>query len=93
MHKKLSHPPDCVIYTCCGSKCKKRGGKHLYKELKAWVKKEHVKGTVQVIKTGCTDRCKMGPVIAVMPENKWHLEVSEEKAKQIFENILINRMS
>jgi (2Fe-2S) ferredoxin len=85
MSKNLHRVPDCVIYTCCGSKCKKNGGKHLYKHLKARVKEEHLKGKVQVIKTGCTDRCKLGPVVAVMPVNEWYLEVSEEKADAIFE--------
>jgi (2Fe-2S) ferredoxin len=84
MSKNLYRVPECVIYTCCGSKCKKNGGKHLYKHLKSRVKAEHLKGAVQVIKTGCTDRCKLGPVVAVMPENAWYLEVSEEKATEIF---------
>jgi (2Fe-2S) ferredoxin len=75
---------ECVFYVCCGSKCKKRGGKHLYKDLKKRVKASHHKRTVQVIKTGCTDRCKMGPVVAVMPVNKWYVEVSEVKADDIF---------
>ena len=77
--------PDCVLYTCCGSKCKKKGGKHLYKSLKSRVKEAGLRRTVQVIKTGCTDRCKMGPVISVMPANQWFLEVTEENAFQIFD--------
>jgi len=85
MHKKLSQAPDCIFYTCCGSKCKKRGGKHLYKMLKSEVKTRHLRPHVQVIKTGCTDRCKLGPVISVMPANKWYLEVSDEKARNIFD--------
>ena len=80
----MKYKPECVLYTCCGSKCKKRGGKHLYKMLKHEVKTAGVKRRIQVIKTGCTDRCKMGPVVAVMPDNEWFLEVTEEKALQIF---------
>lgn len=82
MSKKIPNP-DCVLYACCGSKCKKRGGKHIFKELKSRVKAAHLKGSIQVIKTGCTDRCKWGPVVAVMPENKWYLEVSSEQAVAI----------
>ncbi|HEY5746526.1 MAG TPA: (2Fe-2S) ferredoxin domain-containing protein [Chryseolinea sp.] len=78
--KHFSRPPECVLYVCCGSKCKKSGGKHLYKQLKSEVKHRHLKRQVQVIKTGCTDRCKMGPIVAVMPKNEWHLQVSEEMA-------------
>ena len=83
MHKDFTKAPECILYTCCGSKCKKRGGKHLYKLLKSKIKERHLRRKIQVIKTGCTDRCKMGPVVAVMPANKWHFEVSEEKALEI----------
>jgi (2Fe-2S) ferredoxin len=48
------------------------------------LKEYRLKGSIQVIKTGCTDRCKMAPVVAVMPENEWYLEVSEEQAREIF---------
>ena len=80
---KFSHTPECVFYVCCGSKCKKAGGKMLYKKLKGEVKHRHLRKKVQVIKTGCTDRCKWGPVIAVMPENTWHLEVTDHAALKI----------
>jgi (2Fe-2S) ferredoxin len=82
---KHSEAPECVFYTCCGSKCKKRGGKHLYKSLKERVKEAGLRRHVQVIKTGCTDRCKMGPVMSVMPANQWFLEVSEESAHHLFD--------
>ena len=79
----MKHKADCVLYTCCGSKCKKKGGKHLYKFLKSEVKLQGFKRTVQVIKTGCTDRCKHGPIIAAMPANEWYFHVDETVALQI----------
>ena len=82
--KYFSRSPECVFYVCCGSKCKKKGGKQLYKRLKSELKHGHSKANVQVIKTGCTDRCKKGPVLAVMPQNEWYLEVTEETGMQIF---------
>jgi (2Fe-2S) ferredoxin len=82
--KHYSQSPECVFYVCCGSKCKKKGGKPLLKVLKGEMKHRQLKSRVQVIKTGCTDRCKSGPVLAVMPTNEWHLEVSENRAIDIF---------
>jgi len=81
--KEYSQAPGCIFYVCCGSKCKKRGGKHLYKQMKSWVKERRLKRAVQVIKTGCTNNCKHGPVVAVMPKNEWHFGVSEEKAMSL----------
>ncbi|MBT1700130.1 (2Fe-2S) ferredoxin domain-containing protein [Fulvivirgaceae bacterium PWU4] len=82
-----AHTPACVLYVCCGSKCKKHGGKQLYKRLKSSVKERSLKRKMQVIKTGCTDRCKIGPVIAVMPQNTWHTHMDEEKATSLFEQV------
>jgi (2Fe-2S) ferredoxin len=87
MSKDRSIVPECVLYACCGSKCKKHGGKELYKFLKAEVKARHLRRTVQVIKTGCTDRCKHGPVLAVMPQNEWHLHVDPVRGKQVLDAI------
>lgn len=83
--KDSSIRPECVLYVCCGSKCKKRGGKHLYKFLKSAVKENRLRPKVQVIKTGCADNCKAGPMIATMPENKWHKEMDEQKALKLLE--------
>lgn len=88
MSKDYHIQPECILYVCCGSKCKKRGGKLIYKQLKGAVKENHLKKQMKVIKTGCTDNCKHGPVITVMPRNEWHFHVDESKASAIFESTL-----
>jgi NADH:ubiquinone oxidoreductase subunit E len=85
MSKDFSPITECILYVCCGSKCKKRGGKHLYRQLKQSVKEKRLKLKVQVIKTGCTDHCKRGPVITMMPKNEWHFEANDEKALSLLE--------
>jgi NADH:ubiquinone oxidoreductase subunit E len=90
MSKDLAYTPECILYVCCGSKCKKRGGKHLYKQLKQSLKEKHLKRKVQVIKTGCTDHCKRGPVIAAMPKNEWHFEMNEGKAVSLLVELISN---
>lgn len=59
----------------------------MYKQMKNWVKERSLKRRMQVIKTGCTDHCKRGPVVAVMPKNHWHFEVVDEKAFRLFEEL------
>jgi NADH:ubiquinone oxidoreductase subunit E len=85
--KDFSHTPGCILYVCCGSKCKKRGGKLLYKQLKSSVKERSLKRKMQVIKTGCTDNCKRGPVVTVMPANEWHFQVNEETVVSLIEQL------
>lgn len=86
--KHFSRAPECVLYVCCGKKCKAKGGKHLFKQLKSEVRLRHLKKVVEVIKTGCTDRCKAGPVIATMPKNEWHLEMNEQRAVQLLDSTM-----
>lgn len=80
--------PECVLYVCCGGKCKKRGGKELYRSLKSEVKSRKQKHAVQVIKTGCTDRCKHGPIVALMPQNEWHQNVDQHRGRHILHDLL-----
>jgi NADH:ubiquinone oxidoreductase subunit E len=87
MSKHLADQRDCILYVCCGSKCRKRGGKDLYKQLKTVVKERSLKKIMQVIKTGCTDNCKTGPVIAVMPANEWHLHMDERKTAALVDEL------
>lgn len=79
--------PESVLYVCCGSKCKKRGGKHVFRCLKADVKEKQLKKNMKVIKTGCTDNCKHGPIVVAMPDNEWWTHVDDEKAKAIFKRV------
>jgi (2Fe-2S) ferredoxin len=85
--KHFSRAPECVLYVCCGSKCKAKGGKHLFKQLKKEVKHRHLRKDIEVIKTGCTDRCKAGPIISIMPMNSWHLQVDEQRAAQLLDSV------
>lgn len=88
MSKDRVQKPECLFYVCCGSKCRKRGGKAVFKALKAEVRARRLKRVVQVIRTGCTDRCKHGPVLAVMPRNEWHLGVGESHAAHILDEVI-----
>jgi NADH:ubiquinone oxidoreductase subunit E len=72
--------PECILYVCCGSKCRKQGGKQRFKQLKNAVKERGLKSEIQVIKTGCTGNCKRGPIVAMMPRNEWHIHVDEKQA-------------
>lgn len=81
--------PQSVIYVCCDSKCKKKGGKEISKMYKQLIKDHGLKGKVAVIKTECTDNCKLAPVMCFQPQNRWYLEVKKEEASSIFEENLI----
>ncbi len=70
--------PDHIIYICTGSKCDKKDAKETYKKAKKLIKSAKGK-SIEIIKTECTDRCKMAPVACFQPENKWVLNYKQDE--------------
>ena len=85
---KPFHIPNQVIYICTGSKCKKNGGKELCKLFRDQAKSAGLKDTVEIIKTDCTDRCKVAPVLSFQPQNIWLHNVTEYQVPQLFRQYL-----
>lgn len=83
--------PDKVIYVCTGSKCKKKGGKENGKALRELIKSMGLKGSVEVVKTECTDRCDFAPVMCFQPDNYWMHHVTEQQAVQAFKEHILNK--
>jgi (2Fe-2S) ferredoxin len=80
--------PEKAIFVCVGSKCGKRGGKDMCKELKDQLKQYGLKDKVEIIKMECTDRCKFAPVLSVQPANVWFKEYEERDAIRILQTTL-----
>ena len=85
--------PESIFYVCCGKKCKKRGSKLILSQLKSEVKDRGLKKRIQVIRTGCTDHCKHGPIVTIMPQNEWVTEVDGDKVREIFARVVSNQKS
>jgi len=77
--------PDRVLYICTGSKCSKRGGKHLYKNVKAFEK--YYGGDVEVIRIECSDRCDYAPVCNIQPDNIWLKEYAEKDVLKLLQKL------
>ena len=80
--------PERVIYVCTGSKCSKRGGKELYKNVKAFSKYYGDKNDLEVIQVDCFDRCKFAPVCNIQPDNIWLKEYHEKEVLKVLQIIM-----
>jgi NADH:ubiquinone oxidoreductase subunit E len=78
--------PDKVVYVCVGNKCAKKGGKDLYKSVKAYLKYTGRKEKIEIIKVDCSDRCKFAPVLSIQPDNIWLKEYTEKEVLLLLEN-------
>jgi NADH-quinone oxidoreductase subunit F/NADP-reducing hydrogenase subunit HndC len=71
------------ILTCGGTACQSNKGVEIYEGLIAEAEKQGVKDKVQVIKTGCFGFCERGPIVKVLPENSFYVDVKPEDAAEI----------
>ncbi|AEF86549.1 NADH dehydrogenase [Treponema primitia ZAS-2] len=71
------------ILTCGGTACQSNKGVEIYEGLIAEAKKQGVGDKVQVIKTGCFGFCERGPIVKVLPDNSFYVDVKPEDAEEI----------
>jgi NADH:ubiquinone oxidoreductase subunit F (NADH-binding)/(2Fe-2S) ferredoxin len=71
------------ILTCGGTGCESNKGDVIYNNLIAEAEKLGVKGEVQIVKTGCFGFCERGPIVKVLPEDSFYVDVKPEDAKEI----------
>ena len=48
------------------------------------------KGGVRINTAGCLDRCELGPVMVIYPEETWYTYVDKEDLDEIIEEHLVN---
>jgi (2Fe-2S) ferredoxin len=72
--------------------CEDHGASELRAYLKKRVKEEGLSGPggLRVNSAGCLDRCALGPVMVVYPNETWYRYHSKEDIDEIFEHHLKN---
>lgn len=69
---------------------------HRAAELHAYAKKKVASlglngaGKIRMNKAGCLDRCELGPVLVVYPDETWYTFMDESDIDEIIESHLIN---
>jgi len=85
-------PYNHFILTCGGTGCESNKGDEIYRSLIAEAEKLGVKEEVQIVKTGCFGFCERGPIVKVLPEDSFYVDVKPDDAREIIaEQILKGR--
>ncbi|MBE6350175.1 MAG: NADH-quinone oxidoreductase subunit NuoF [Spirochaetaceae bacterium] len=71
------------ILVCGGTGCESSKADDIYKNLLAEAENFGVSDKVQIVKTGCFGFCEKGPIVKVLPEDSFYVEVTPEDAKDI----------
>ena len=71
------------ILVCAGTGCESSKAIEIYEALAREAEAQGVKNEVQVVKTGCFGFCEKGPIVKVLPQESFYVEVKPGDAKEI----------
>ncbi|WP_422478563.1 NADH-ubiquinone oxidoreductase-F iron-sulfur binding region domain-containing protein [Pleomorphochaeta sp. DL1XJH-081] len=71
------------ILVCGGTACESSKANDIYEALVSELKVQGVSDEVQVVKTGCFGFCEQGPIVKILPEDSFYVQVKPEDAKEL----------
>ncbi len=71
------------ILVCGGTACESSKANDIYEALISELKAQGVSDEVQVVKTGCFGFCEQGPIVKILPEDSFYVQVQPEDAKEL----------
>ena len=77
------------ILVCGGTGCESSNADGIYNNLQSEAKAAGVSDKVQIVKTGCFGFCEKGPIVKVLPEDSFYVEVKPEDAKEIINEQIV----
>ena len=77
------------IICCGGTGCHASDSQQLMANLREEIAKAGLADDVRVIQSGCFGFCAQGPIVKVMPDNVFYVQVKPEDAKEIVEKHVV----
>ena len=77
------------ILVCGGTGCESSHADDIYKNLIAECEAQGVKEEVQIVKTGCFGFCEQGPIVKILPEDSFYVQVKPSDAKELISEHVI----
>ncbi len=71
------------ILVCGGTACESSKADDIYNALVAGCKAQGVADEVQIVKTGCFGFCEQGPIVKILPEDSFYVQVKPEDAEEL----------
>lgn len=77
------------LLVCGGTGCKAAESEEIKKSLESLIDDLGLESEVQVVLTGCFGFCEKGPIVKVLPDNTFYVEVSPTDAEEIVKEHII----
>ena len=79
------------LLCCGGTGCHASNAGELMSNLNKYIKENGLENDVKVVQTGCFGFCAQGPIVKVMPDNVFYVQVTPEDAKDIIEQHIVKK--
>ncbi len=77
------------VLVCGGTGCESAKADAIYKALLAECEKQGIGKETQVVKTGCFGFCEQGPIVKILPEDAFYVQVTPEDMTEIVSEHLV----
>ncbi len=77
------------ILCCGGTGCHASNSQEMMQNLRDAIKAAGLEDDVRVVQTGCFGFCAQGPIVKIMPDNVFYVQVTPEDAKEIVEKHIV----
>lgn len=77
------------ILVCGGTGCRASASKNIIHQLQECLKEKDLDEDVLVIGTGCFGFCEKGPIVKIIPDNTFYVQVKPEDAAEIVDEHII----
>jgi NADH:ubiquinone oxidoreductase subunit F (NADH-binding)/(2Fe-2S) ferredoxin/Pyruvate/2-oxoacid:ferredoxin oxidoreductase delta subunit len=77
------------ILVCGGSGCESSGAEEILKNFHVELDNHNLRDQVQVIKTGCFGFCEQGPIVKILPENTFYVQVKAADVKELVDEHIV----
>lgn len=77
------------ILVCGGTGCMSSHSTEIVEQLKKYIAEAGMEDVVQVLRTGCFGFCEKGPVVKILPDNTFYVQVKPEDAEEIVKEHII----
>ena len=77
------------VLICGGTACFSGGGDKIVAEFKEQLAAQGLDKTVQVVATGCLGFCEQGPIVKILPQGTFYVQVKPEDVKEIIAEHLV----
>ncbi|MGN0867359.1 MAG: NADH-ubiquinone oxidoreductase-F iron-sulfur binding region domain-containing protein [Oligosphaeraceae bacterium] len=85
------HSRKKELLCCGGTGCHASNSQELMQNLRDEIEKAGLSDDVKVVQTGCFGFCAQGPIVKIMPDNVFYVQVTPEDAQEIVQKHVVGK--